>query len=397
MKSLLFLVHRIPYPPNKGDKIRSFNLLKHLAQDHRIYLGAFVDDPDDWCHRDLLSQYCEEIFLAPIQPRRNKLRSLSGLLTGEALSLVYYRDSDMSRWVTDKLRSGEIDTAFAFSSTMAQYILGDEWEGHRRVIDFVDIDSQKWKQYAEDHRWPMSWLYRREANYLFNYERKSAAVSDASLFVSDAEAEAFKEMAPEVQQRVAYINNGVNTEYFSPEQTLDNPYEKGCLPIVFSGAMDYFANEDAVVWFSQQVLPAVTQQIPAIKFYIVGARPTNTVLALAALPNIVVTGTVADMRPYLAYAKICVAPMRIARGVQNKVLEAMAMARPAIVSPQGYEGIVAESGTELMVASSPEEWIKGIISLLNGNDTDRLGLAARARVICDYSWQGSLSRLNGFL
>ena len=162
MEELLFLAHRIPYPPNKGDKIRSWHILKHLARSYRVHLGAFVDDPGDWRYRDRIEQLCASTCLLPLHPAAAKLSSLGGLLSGTALSLSYFRDRRMQRWVNTMLERSEIQKVFVFSSPLAQYVLTATSPEMRRVIDFVDVDSDKWRQYAERKRWPFSWLYRRE-------------------------------------------------------------------------------------------------------------------------------------------------------------------------------------------------------------------------------------------
>src|SRR5450830_1901821 len=185
----------------------------------------------------------------------------------------------------------------------------------------------------------MSWLYRREGRRLLQYEQQVAAAADVSLFVSRAEAELFRQLAPAAAHKTGFLNNGVDIDYFSPAHRFDNPYPADSQIMVFTGAMDYWPNIDAVQWFAHEVLPAVRQRHPQALFYIVGSRPSAQVLALAALPGVQVTGTVPDIRPYLAHASFAVAPLRIARGIQNKVLEAMAMRMPVLVSAQALEGI----------------------------------------------------------
>ena len=390
---LLYLVHRIPYPPNKGDKIRSFHLLRHLAQRYRIHLGAFVDDPADWTQGEVLRRWVEgELCLLPLSRRRALLRSLSGLVTGRPLTLPYYRDGRMQRWVKARLEQG-VRRALVYSSSMAQYLL--PYPEVHRVIDFVDMDSDKWRQYAGSHAFPLSLLYRREAVRLFAFERTVARVFAASLFVSPAEAELFRRQAPEAAARVFAITNGVDTEYFSPDADFTNPYAPGQQAVVFTGAMDYWANVDAVCWFAEAVWPALSAAHPAAVFYIVGARPEPRVQALAKLPRVVVTGAVADVRPYLAHARLAVAPLRIARGIQNKVLEAMAMARATVVSPQALEGIAARPGEEVAVADGAGEFLGRCNGLLaDPARAEAMGRRARARVLADYGWDAHLARLD---
>jgi len=394
MQDILFLSHRIPYPPNKGDKIRSYHLLKHLSERYRVHLGTFVDDPDDWQHVDRVKALCGETHFARLAPRTARLRSLGALAAQRPLTLDYYRNAGLRAWVARVLHELPVKRILVFSSAMAQFAARAEQT--RRIVDFVDIDSDKWLQYAEKKPWPMNWLYRREGRLLLRYERQVAQDFDASLFVSQAESDLFKRLAPESAARIGYFNNGVDTEYFSPAHSHPDPYPKDEAHLVFTGAMDYWPNVDAVQWFAREVLPAVLAQFPAARFSIVGARPTAAVRALAALHGVQVTGAVPDVRPYLAHARLAVAPLRIARGIQNKVLEAMAMAKPVVASAQALEGIAAGIGTEVVLARDSAEFIGAVLTLLQ-QPRDTMGEAARTRVLADYTWERNLAVVDELL
>jgi len=394
MQDILYLTHRIPYPPNKGDKIRSYHLLKHLAQRYRVHLGTFIDDPDDWQYVDEVKKFCATTHFAALHPRSAKLRSLGALATNQPLTLAYYRNRGLQHWTDEVLHEHAIEHVLVFSSAMAQYVTAAHQT--RRIIDFVDIDSDKWLQYATKKSWPMSWLYSREGRSLLNYERQVAREFDASLFVSQAEADLFKRLAPESAHKTGFFNNGVDTDYFSPAHDYPNPYPEGKAVIVFTGAMDYWPNIDAVQWFAKECMPGVLAKNPEARFYIVGSRPAPQVQALAELAGVSVTGSVADIRPYLAHARIAVAPLRIARGIQNKVLEAMAMAKPVLVSPQALEGIHAEPGRELMLAESAGQFSDTVSALLAQPDA-KLGPNARARVETAYGWSSNLARVDALL
>jgi len=388
VEDLLLLIHRIPYPPNKGDKIRSYHLLKHLARDYRVHLATFVDDADDWQHVPTVEKMCASSHFASLNPTLARVRSLGALVKNRSLSLDYYRDAGMQRWVDQTVAAHKIERVLVFSSAMAQY--ADKYPNARRVVDFCDVDSDKWRQYADKKSWPMSWLYRHEARQLLSYERQVAREYDASLFVSEPEAALFRQLAPESDARIGFFSNGVDTDYFSPAAAGPSPFKEGERAIVFTGAMDYWPNVDAVQWFAQDVMPLLRARFPDLTFYIVGARPTPAVLELGKQSNIVVTGTVPDVRPYIAHARAAVAPLRIARGIQNKVLEAMAMATPVVVSPQALEGIEAEPGRELVLAQDAACYVDAIAALLARGD-NQIGLAARARVERKYSWPSNLA------
>ena len=411
---LLFLAHRIPYPPDKGDKIRAWHLLQHLTRHYRVHLGAFVDDPDDWRHCDKLRSICDSTYFAGLNPRLGKLRALSGLLSGEPLTLPYYRHPGLQAWVDAHLRSG-VERALCYSSVMGRFVMpltpsaarercGPQAsppevrpDRMRRVMDFVDIDSDKWRQYAATRAgffsWPLSWLYRREGERLLAWERQVAAAFTASLFVSAVEAADFRALAPESAVRIGSYSNGVDADYFSPVRDYPRPEPLAGTAIVFTGAMDYWPNVDAVTWFAREVMPELRRLRPDLLFAIVGGKPSPQVRALATLPGVLVTGRVTDIRPWLAHASVVVAPLRIARGVQNKVLEGMAMGCTLVVSPQALEGLTANR-EELLVAEGASGFVTRILEALGGVN---LGAAARQRVLADYAWEACLAGVDELL
>ena len=403
MGNLLYLVHRLPYPPNKGDKVRSYHLLKHLVKQHRVFLGTFVDDPADEAYIDTVRQICPDVHIARLHPRSAKLRSLSGLLTHQALGLRYYQNAALQAWVNQTLAQHKIDATVIFSSVMAQYLDAvPSAQNPPMPVDFVDVDSAKWTQYAANHRWPMSWLYRREGERLLAYERTVAAKAKRSFFVTDNETALFQGMAPECAHQVEAMSNGVDADFFAPDPARTSPFaatssDPAEIPLVFTGAMDYWPNIDAVTWFVADILPALLQTWPQLRFYIVGRSPPAAVLALAS-SHVIVTGTVPDVRPYLQHAALVVAPLRVARGIQNKILEAMAMARPVVAAQSCVEAIDAQAGTELISALSAADFVREISALLaSPAQATALGQRGRQRVVQSYSWQAHLSRIDTHL
>ena len=366
MEPLLFLVHRIPYPPNKGDKIRSYHLLQHLARHYAVHLGAFIDDPEDWSHQDKVKTLCASTCLLPLHPGRSKRASLKGLWTGQALTLPYYYQVPLQQWVDAVIQREQIRRIVVFSSSMAQYV--ERYPQAYRLMDFVDLDSDKWTQYARSKSWPMNQLYRREGRRLLDYERHIAATFDASLFVSAHEAGVFCERAPLCAPKVHWYNNGVDTHYFDPARSHPNPYPPAQIALVFTGAMDYWPNAEAVEWFGKTIFPRLRHLRPDLHFYIVGSNPMDSVQQLGSREGIHVTGRVADVRPYLAHAHWVVAPLRIARGIQNKLLEALAMEKPVMASAQAMEGLDTQSlGPGCLTATTPEEWITGAQPWIQGS------------------------------
>jgi sugar transferase (PEP-CTERM/EpsH1 system associated) len=394
MDDLLLLVHRLPYPPNKGDKIRSYHLLQQLARHYRVHLATFIDDEGDWRHVPRVEALCASSHFARLKPLRARLRSLGALWRGRALSPDYYRDAGLQRWVAALMAERRVRRIVVFSAAMAQY--AQAWPQARRIVDFCDVDSDKWRQYAQKKRWPASLLYRYEAERLLAYEREVASSCDAALFVSREEAALFRHLAPESAARTGHIGNGVDTAYFSPGFAAGpgagNPYPAGQRAIVFTGAMDYWPNIDAVGWFAREILPQILREHRDVRFHIVGARPAAEVRELAALPGVSVSGTVPDVRPYLFHAALAVAPLRVARGIQNKVLEAMAMARTVVLTPQALEGIEARAGGELLLAADAAAFADAVCGVLAKPDP-AIGVAARRRVEADYGWAARLAPL----
>lgn len=389
MEPLLYLVHRMPYPPNKGDKIRSFHLLRFLSQHYRVYLGTFVDRKEDAKHATALLQYCVDVKVIPLSPLLARMRCVVGLLRGDPLTLAYYSSSALQRWVDTTIAAHGIRKAVCFSSAMTAFL--DRPGGPRLVADFCDVDSQKWAMYAERRRWPASAVFKREARTLLAFERKMAACAAACTFVTPAEVELFARLAPECASRLHAIGIGVDAEFFAPHADLASPFDGGELSIAFTGVMDYWPNVDAVTWFAQEVMPQILVSQPLARFYIVGMNPTPAVNALAS-PHVVVTGAVPDTRPYLQHARVVVAPLRVARGVQSKVIEAMAMARPVVVSAIVAHGIAAKPMIEFDVANDSSEFARKVLALMNSAAGEDMGRQARRRVVNDYNWDAQLTR-----
>lgn len=394
MANILFLAHRLPYPPDKGDKVRSYHLLKHLAARHRVYLGTFVDDAADLQYLPAVRALCAEVRWIRLHARRAKLASLAALWRREPLTLAYYRNAALRRWVFGLTQRSLIDKALMFSSSMAQYTPG--FDG-AKLVDFVDVDSAKWTQYAPSHAWPLSWLYAREGRTLLSYEKTVAAQADHSFFSTEKEAILFRACAPECASRVSELGNGVDSEYFAPAAGRASPFSAGEVPIVFTGAMDYWPNVDAVTWFVSAILPRLLERVPAVRFHVVGRSPTAAVRDLAG-EAVSVSGTVPDVRPYLQHATVVVAPLRLARGIQNKVLEAMAMERPVVAASSCVAAIEAQAGTHLWAASSACDYVRAILALLNDRPrAAALGRAGRQQVVAVYGWDARLADLDRFL
>lgn len=388
--ALLFLAHRIPFPPDKGDKIRSYHFLKALCERYRVHLGCFVDDPADLAHLPQLERMTESLCAVPIRPGLRKVTSLAAIFGRGSMSARFYRNRSLAAYVQRRLP--EVTRALAFSSPMMQFLPDQSPALAICLADYVDVDSIKWAQYAERKTPPLSWLYRLESRRLARDEQRWAARARRVSFVSEDEAGLFRNASQASSIEVLAIPNGVDATRFDPAIAYANPTQDAGPRVVFVGAMDYWANVDAVKWFVERCWPQIQTRVPQARFQIVGRHPTTEVQKLAD-ERVQVTGGVADVRQWLAHADVVVAPLRIARGIQNKVLEAMAMARPIVASCEALEGI--ELPAELwqrMSAKDAAAFADKVIEQLTAP-----GCVAcpqyRQFVLEHYSWQAAAVRL----
>ena len=394
LAEILFLAHRIPYPPTKGDKIRAYHFLAHLARTHVVHLACFVDDPEDWQHADHLRTLCTECHFAALTRARAWRSALSALARNEAVSVAEARDAALAAWIGNLAQRRPIRCVFAYSAAMAQYLARGPAHGLRRIIDFVDVDSEKWGQMAAFHRWPRSWLYRRESEQLRAFDREAVMGCDHCLFVSPTEAQLFQQLIPSAIGRVVVIPNGVDSGHFSPELRLPRPFGPGGPVVAFTGDMSYWPNEDAVLWFAQQVLPRLRSEHPDLRFMVVGRRPGRRLRRSAARLGFTLTGAMPDVRPFLAHSAVAVAPLRVAQGVPNKVLEAMAMAKAVVATPAAVAGLRVRAGQDIVLAADPDSFARAIARALDPQFARAVGAHARARVFADYAWAPSLRILD---
>jgi polysaccharide biosynthesis protein PslH len=396
MPDLLFLTQRLPYPPIKGEKIRPLQILKYLTQWYDVHLGCLIDDPADAQHVDTIRAMCRDIHVATLDRRIAKLTCLRGLLTGESLSVTFFRDRGLTRWLRGVMDTVRPEVIFVNSGNMAPYVL-DLPRRETRICDLADVDSEKWRAYAETTTGPMRLIYRREWGRVAELERRIAHEFDVSSFVSDAEASLFARLVPECAPHIRGVSSGVDHRYFDPALA-HAPFFDTTLPTyVFTGTMDYPPNVDAVVWFATEILPVIRRTVPAARFYIVGNGPSAEVQRLASIEGVFVTGRVPDVRPYVAHATAGVAPMRIARGIQNKVLEAMSLGRPVVLTSGALEGIEAEPGADVLLADTVDDFAAACSRLALSNDGAAIGAAARARIVRDYDWSARLRRFDDLL
>jgi len=396
---LLYIAHRMPFPPNKGDKIRSFNILNHLVKRHDVYLACLVDDKSDLRFVPEIDQRVRRLVFDLIRPRMKKLRALGGLFRSRPITVGYFYSTDLQRQIDSIIDEVDIDAFVCSSSPMAEYLYRSRHANGKirralRVMDLIDIDSFKWAQYAEQGQWWTSPIYRYEARHLAEYEQNIARIFDHVLVVSEQEKMVFPGGSD--WPNLDAMSNGVDLDYFTPVQPVTPSMTRPTL--VFTGAMDYLANIDGIKWFVESVFPQVQAAVPDVELLIVGSKPTREIRRLGGIRGVVVTGFVEDVREYLARASVCIVPLRVARGIQNKVLEAMAMGKAVICTPQALEGIRASPNREVIVAESADAFAAETIRLLGDQTRARqLGVAARLCVEKEYAWDRNLSLLDRIL
>ncbi len=358
---ILFLAHRLPYPPNKGDKIRSFWELTTLSKHHEIDLFCFYDDPQDKFQVTNLSTYCHSCYAEPLSVLGSRARAVFALTSGQPFSTAYFYSKTMARRVAEAVRSRSYDLVFVFGSSMARY--AEPWPHLPRVLDLVDVDSDKWMQYSRRSHGPLSWLWKLEGRRLEQFESALVHTFSNTLVCTDAEAQLLRNKVP--NGRISVLQNWLDMDYYRPEVV---PVPEKILSlqpyVIFTGTMDYFPNVDAVHFFYREVLPLVRLRVPKLGFIIAGRNPSAQVMRLAADPAIHVTGTVPDIRPYLRGAAVAVAPMRIARGVQNKILEALAMDVPVVASAVAAAALPQELALLLAAEAEPRMLAARIVGYL---------------------------------
>lgn len=385
--------HRIPFPPNKGEKIRTFHQIKYLVeQGYDVSVIAPYQDESELEFYDQLKQQFGVTAIG-IKLKYKMFRLALGIMTAKPLSVANFYSRRLQKILDKKLATNEIDVLICTASSMAEYVFKSDYfsstQNHTRFyMDFMDLDSDKWRQYAEKTTYPQRLIYQREARLMAQYENKTSDLFDACFFITDTETNLFKTHYSKAKN-IFSVENGIDTTMFKPSKTETNS-ERPIL--LFTGVMDYSPNIDAVVWFVKHVWPQVTKKWPNAEFYIAGMNPSEKVRALADNQGVEVTGFVEDILPYYHKSTIFVAPFRIARGVQNKVLQAFACGIPVVSSPMGAEGIRCTNEQNILIAESPDDYFEHIVRLTE-TPTLMSEISAKAldTIQRHYSWEGVLA------
>jgi len=389
---ILFLAHRLPVPPTKGERIRAYHQLCYLARRHTIDLACFADDSDGIRYLGDLSDVCREVYVEPLTRSQRLSRAARAMATGEAISLATFHSRAFAARTRAWQEQRPYGAVIAYSGAMARYLVARP--GRRLIMDLVDVDSAKWEQYAGEAHGPRRWLFAREGRRVAAAERSIAAHVDCATLVSEPEAALFRSRVPGGCPVVA-VANGVDERFFDAGWRPPAAKEP---TLCFMGAMDYRPNVDAVLWFAREVLPRVRDAFPGVILRVIGGHATTPLRRLAARGALTLAGYVPDVLPELAAAHLFVAPLRIARGVQNKVLQALAFGMPVVATPQALEGIDARPGYHLAVADTAERFAEAILTYLR--DPARAwsaGAAARRHIGRRYRWEQTLDPLDAAL
>jgi len=382
--NLLYLVHRVPYPPDKGDRIRSYHLLRYLSRRAAVHLACLADEEVSPQTRAALHELCARVTIVPLGSWTRWLRAPAALLNGQSISEGVFHSPALVEILRDWAAETQFDVALASASSMVPYLRQEELRAVPAVIDLMDVDSQKWLDYADGARGLRKRVYNTEGQRLRELEQTLPLWARAVTLVSNAEADLFRRYCS--WDGVHAVTNGVDLDYFRPADPA--PPEDGC---VFVGALDYRPNVDAACWFSQYIWPLIRRRCPDARLRLVGRQPVPAVCRLARRPGIEVVGQVPDIRPHVAGAAVAVVPLRIARGIQNKVLEAMAMGKPVVASPQGLVGLGDHLDLPALTATERHEWVEHVVRLLGNPDLRRqLGAAGRAYVETHHDWERCL-------
>jgi len=388
--NILFLAHRVPYPPNRGDRIRSFHLLKFLADRGDVSLATLADEPLEAGTHEVLAGLCRRMAIEPLGKSR-WLRAALSLARGNSATEGLFHSPRLRQTILSWRQQARFDAVVVFCSSMVQYLDAADVPVSRTIVDLCDVDSQKFLDYAAHARGLKKRLYALEAARLRRLECSLPGRAGAITLVSEAEAELFRGFCP---NRVTHaVTNGVDLDYYLPPR--GDGRSGRC---VFVGAMDYQPNIDGMIWFCRNVWPHVRAARPDASLVIVGRAPTPSVRSLGELPGVEVTGPVPDIRPYLADAQVAVVPLLIARGVQNKVLEAMAMARPVLASPQALEGLNVTRCQHVLCASDSADWVSRLCRLFDDkSERLRVGAAGRQYVEQEHGWEPCLLAFESLL
>jgi sugar transferase (PEP-CTERM/EpsH1 system associated) len=387
---ILYVCHRFPYPPRRGGTIRPFNMIRHLSRSHEVVVCSLTRSPQQTRDAEGIAPYCAEFHVGEVDDRVQALRMIATVPTPLTASASFFHSTRLARRIRRVLAGQKIDLIFVHCSSVAHYV--QHIGSIPKILDFGDMDSQKWLEYSQHKPFPLSLGYWWEGRRVLAEEKRLARRFDFCTATTRAEHQTLLDFG--IDTPSDWFPNGVDSSYFTPPEPLD--YDPDT--VVFVGRMDYFPNQQCMADFCRDVLPLLKSRRPSVKLQIVGAEPNAAVRRLGTIEGVTVTGSVPDVRPYLARAALTIAPLRIARGTQNKILEAMAMGVPVVTSRLAAGGVDAVPGQHLLAADTPQEQCDAVLRLLaNAGERARLAQAGRARMLSNHAWSSSMQRLDGVI
>lgn len=383
---ILFVCHRFPFPPTRGGKIRPFNIIKHLNQNHEVFVASLARTPEEAEAGEGIAPHCASYQVRVVNPVAAWARMLLRLPTPGPSSMGYFYSPDLARDIQKLIAQHDFDLMFVHCSSVAPYLA--DVTGTRKILDFGDMDSQKWLTYARFKNPLLAPLYWLEGKKLEAAEKALAKRFSLCSCTTKAELETLQ--GYNIDNPSDWFPNGVDLDFFQPSHNAYDPDQ-----ICFIGRMDYYPNIQTMKQFVEKTLPLIHAERPQTKLSIVGASPVAEVRALAQTNGVTVTGTVSDVRLYVTNAALCVAPLEIARGTQNKILESLAMGVPVVTSSQAAGGVDAVPGEHFLVADDPSATATAVLRLLDDPaERQRLAAAGRSRMETHHSWAGSMARLD---
>ncbi|HTR59135.1 MAG TPA: TIGR03087 family PEP-CTERM/XrtA system glycosyltransferase [Casimicrobiaceae bacterium] len=386
---VLVVCHRFPFPPKRGGKIRPFNVIKHLSQSHDVHVASIARSALEAKEGEGLSQFCAGYEMGRVSNVVQALRMMGRLPTATPSSMGFFYCPDLAHRIREMVADRRFDLIFVHCSSVAQYV--DDVRGVPKILDFGDMDSQKWLEYARYKPFPLSLGYRLEGAKLEREERRLASRFDMCTATTRAEWETLRKLG--TASASDWFPNGVDSEYFAPS---GEPYDPD--GIAFVGRMDYYPNQECMFDFCAHTLPLLRARRPSLRLTIVGADPSPAVKRLERHEGVTVTGSVPDVRPYLRRSALMIAPLNIARGTQNKILEAMAMGVPVVASTTAAGGVDASAPADFLVASEPGGYASAILRIIeNPSERSRLALAGRVRMLGHHAWSHSMRRLDAII
>ncbi len=386
---ILFVCHRFPFPPKRGGKIRPFNIIRHLQQRADVTVASLVRSEEEETEAAGIRDYCSRFLMGRVSAPAANWRMLARLPGPEPSSMGYFYSPELARKIDETVARECFQLVFVHCSSAAQYV--ENLSAVPKVMDFGDMDSEKWFTYAAHRPFPINAGYWLEATKLRRAEIRLARKFDLSTCTTRAELDTLESL--HAATHTDWFPNGVDNEFFAPTE---QPYDPDV--ICFTGRMDYFPNQQAADWLAREIFPRIRKLRPSARLMLVGAAPPRRVQRLGELPGVTVTGTVEDVRPYVQGAAVSVAPLRIARGTQNKILEAAAMGVPVVTTPVAAQGVDMRPDQDLLVAGSTDEFVTQVLELMEHPDRRRaLAAAARNRILSHHSWQASMERLDDIL